>query len=469
MTRPIEPPRQQPSDACSEFSSTLALLNRLLDVPTVAQSLDEFGSHQRRKVYTCAVTIWMLILQRLGKGLSLSETVTQLLNSGCGLLPDNKRVREGTLSKNTSAYNRARQQLPLDKVLAFSQAVCDYLGRISGPGLGDRRVFIIDGTTITLPPTPELRRSFPPATNQTGETVWPVAMLLVAHELSSGCALLPQVAPMYGPNRSSEAKLSRVIIQGLPKDSVVMADSGFGIFSVAQASQQAGHDYLFRLNLQRFKAYSRHAELLCEDGVSKTFRQTWCPTSKDRKSTPELAKDAVLECYIHQIFLPDGQELYLVTSLDVTAQCASELYRRRYDVEFDIRDLKLTLDTESIRAETTPMVLKELMTSIVAYNLVAQFRRQAAKLAKVEPRKLSFTGVWMTFRHELLLPHADTPQQWLANYTRALITASQRLLPNRKTPRNYPRKAHPRRSKSTKFQKQLQSQNAEQPPPLAPK
>ena len=43
-----------------------------------------------------------------------------------------------------------------------------------------------------------------------------------------------------------------------------------------------------------------------------------------------------------------------------------------------------------------------MLTSIVAYNLVVQFRRQAAKLADVAPRRLSFTGVWNTFDSFLL-------------------------------------------------------------------
>ncbi len=49
------------------------------------------------------------------------------------------------------------------------------------------------------------------------------------------------------------------------------------------------------------------------------------------------------------------------------------------------------------------MFQKELYTSVIAYNLVAQFRRQAAKLAKVKPRRLSFKDVWTTLKDRLLL------------------------------------------------------------------
>jgi hypothetical protein len=99
------------------------------------------------------------------------------------------------------------------------------------------------------------------------------------------------------------------------------------------------------------------------------------------------------------------------------------------------------------------MFQKELYTSIVAYNLVVQFRRQAAQLAQVKPRRLSFKGVWTTLKDRLLLQPSCSWDEWLARYAEALYRASERKLPQCKEPRRYERKAHPRRSKSTKFEK----------------
>jgi hypothetical protein len=44
---------------------------------------------------------------------------------------------------------------------------------------------------------------------------------------------------------------------------------------------------------------------------------------------------------------------------------------------------------------------------------VAQFRRQAAKLAKIKPRRLSFKDVWTTLKDRLLLQPACSVEQWL--------------------------------------------------------
>lgn len=179
--------------------------------------------------------------------------------------------------------------------------------------------------------------------------------------------------------------------------------------------------------------------------------------------------------------MDNGTFLYLATTLAIDATSAGQLYSRRYDVEFDIRDIKVTMDAENIRARSVSMVMKELMTSIVAYNLIAQFRRQAAKLAGVEPRRLSFTGVSTSFQDRLLLKQPQSLSEWQELYTLALISASKRKLPNRSKPRTYPRVAHPRRPKSTKFMKQLRKENAakenekqaaendEPPPTMAPK
>ena len=97
--------------------------------------------------------------------------------------------------------------------------------------------------------------------------------------------------------------------------------------------------------------------------------------------------------------------------------------------------------------------MKELLGSVIAYNLVAQFRRQAAKLARVQPRRLSFSGVWLTFQHHLLYAPPQTFEQWQETYAAALVSAANRRLPNRPRPRSSPRMAHPRRPKTTKFQK----------------
>lgn len=456
--KPSDPPEEQ-------FVVAKALLEDILRVPEVEQVFDLDDRPTTKMVYSQAVTIWLLITQRLLGGASLSKVVSEAVTRQNDLFPDNKRVREGTLAENTAAFSQARKRLTLEAIERFSRLVCDYLGRTAERVFEGRRVFILDGTTLTFAPTPELKKAFPPAPNQHGESVWPVAMLMVAAELETGCILVPKVNPMYGPNNSSEAAQAHEIVKELPAGSIVMGDVAFGIFSVAYYTRAAGKEFLFRLSNTRFKSFLKKAKLVDEGEGYKSYRYEWRPTSKDRLTNPELPKDACIIVFLHEVLLDNGKELRLATDMEFDAHCMAELYRRRYDVEFDIRDAKVTMDTENIRAKSVDMVMKELLGSVIAYNLVMQFRRGAAKVANVPPRRLSFSGVWLSIQTRLLGTSCKTFEQWQAAFTAALISASKRKLPNRKAPREYPRIAHYRRPKTTKFQKSLRKKKQPPDPP----
>lgn len=455
-----DPPEEQ-------FVVAKALLEDILRISDLEQVFDLDDRPTTKMVYSQAVTMWLLITQRLLGGASLSKVVSEAVNHQAELFPDNKRVREGTLAENTAAFSKARKRLTLEAIERFSRFVCDYLGRTAESVFHGRRVFILDGTTITLPPTPSLKLAFPPATNQHGESVWPVARLMVAAELETGCILVPKVDPMYGPNNSSEAAQAREIVKELPGNCIVMADANFGIFSVAYHTRAAGKEFLFRLTNSRFKSFRKKAELVDEGEGYKSYRYEWRPTAKDRQTNPELPKDACIIVFLHEVLLDNGTKLRLVSNMEFDAHCLAELYSHRYDVEFNIRDVKVTMDTENIRAKSVDMVMKELLGSVIAYNLVVQFRRGAAKLANVPPRRLSFSSVWLSFQTHLLRKSCDTFEQWQAVFTAALVSASKRKLPNRKKKREYPRIAHYRRPKTTKFQKskRKKKQPPDPPPP----
>lgn len=410
-------------------------------------------------VYTTLATVWMMILQRLGGGLSMEAVVKDALLHGRDFFPDNKRVREGSLSPRDTAFSDARQRLKIDTVTHLLENVSrSLINAYASPG--QRPVFLVDGTTLTTAPTDDLRDAFPPAVNQLGESVWPTVLMLVAHELHSGCALVPEIGAMYGDDRTSEARLLRALCVRLPPEAIVLADAGFGLFGSAWDCIQSGHSIAFRLSDQRFQSLLKKAKPRNQAGPGESYSVTWRPTPKNRRTNPHLPDDAELDVVIHAVafseVIPDcdtSKRLYLVTTPDISREQAIALYLHRYDVEHDIRDVKVTLNTERIRAQSADMFRKELLTSLVAYNLVIQFRREAAERANVAPRRLSFTGVWNTFQSFFLkLSPATTLADWTARYERALDMASKDLL-RKRSGRSYPRQAHARRPKTTKFMK----------------
>lgn len=445
----------------AELFSAYELLRKL----TPEHELLQLAPLGPTAVYTTLVTLWMLTMQRLSGGSSLATVVKVVQTYAENILPNNKRVRDGTLSKSSGAYSEARKRLPMKAVELFANSVCDSLVERSPSWFGDQRAYLIDGTTITLSPTSALTEAFPPAINQHGTTVWPILMLLVAHEVQSGCALIPEIGAMYGEKNTSEGKLAAAIAKRVPPRSIVIADAGFGIFSVSHAMIRGGHDILFRLSKSRYKAMRRQAELTRETETSTTHRLRWIPSLDDRKTNPELPADTVLHVTLHEITLESGEVLMLVTTLSHTSEEAAEAYSYRYDVEHNIRDLKVTMKLEKIRARTEEMVRKEILCSVVAYNLVLEFRREAAKIAKLPPRRLSFTGVWNTFEIDLLHQPPCTASKWLEKYEQALNNAAKEKLPNRPG-RNYPRTAHYRRPKWAKtVKKGVPNEEAKSDPP----
>jgi hypothetical protein len=438
-----------------EFDKAFSLLEQLVDL----SQIDELCPLRDNAVYRNSVVLWMLVSQRMNPDSSLEAAVKLLIDSRPKLLPDNQRVTNKKLSTNTGAYSRARDRLPLDAADWLARQVSQSLINAAPPTFEGRRVFLIDGTTLTLAPEEELQRQFPPASNQHGEGVWPVALVVVAHELASGAALVPALGAMYGHQAISETRLMRDCLDQLPPDGIVMADAGYGIFSVAWDVDQTRRPFVLRLTPQRFRALEKKSTLV-ETGPSGTTRALcWKPSPKERKNRPDLPPDAALEVRLHEIPAGDGGTLFLVTSLPQAASSLAELYRRRGDVEIDIRNLKVVLNTEEIRARSTEMFQKEFWTSMVAYNLTIQFRRQAAEQAGRPPRRLSFKRTWTTFRQFLWNQPAGDAATWRARYERALGYAMQDKLPNRPG-RSYPREVYHRRPKSSHFPKRKRPGNS---------
>ena len=114
--------------------------------------------------------------------------------------------------------------------------------------------------------------------------------------------------------------------------------------------------------------------------------------------------------------------------------------------------MKVVLDTEYIRAKSVDMFKKELYTSVVAYNLVGQFRRQAAEINDVPPRKMSFKRTWTTFQTFLLRHMHTDPQSWREAFRTALFYATKDKLPNRPG-RTAKREAYRKRAKDCQFEK----------------
>jgi hypothetical protein len=393
-------------------------------------------------VYTPYLVVWLLVYQRLHDNASLGAAVTELLTQfPHAARPDCKRVRDDKVSANTGGYSRARSRLPYDVATGASDHVARVLLDETAPAWHGRSVFLLDGTTLRLAHTPELCQAFPPATNQSGASHWPIMHVVVAHELATGLAVRPEFGPMYGPRATSELALALRIVPRLPPDAVVLGDRNFGVFALVYGAQSGGRDAVVRLTEARFRMLAKKATPVGEG----RWKLTWNPSRWDRQSHPALPTQARVTGWLVQVTVSPELTLWLVTTIDEPAAELAALYRRRLDVETDIRDLKQTLSMDRLNGHTSDMVQKELVLGMLGYNLVNQVRRLAAPKAGVEPRRISFAGTWSLVRGLLAVVAEGLPEeQWQKRFDQVLRWVGQRKLPNRPTQRSYPRTILPR-------------------------
>jgi len=413
------------------------------------------GQRAEGGVYGAELTTWLMMRQRLDGKATLSTAVQEVAEGRPqALLPSHKRLAEGTLSSNTGGYSRARRRLGKEVAEEVAERIFNYLMADvpeALPGLG-RRAFLLDGSSLDLPATPELLQAYPPAQNQHGAAHWPVVRIVVAHDVISGMAMQPSWGPMYGDQAVSEQQLAATGIGQLPAGSVVVGDRNFGVFSTAYDAHQRGYPVVLRLTDIR-------ARYLLQGKLPQQTDQwvDWTPSRWDRKQHPDLPPDAcvrgrVIACPVTR----RGQtiQLYCFTTLEVSPEQIVTLYGYRWNIETDLRSLKQTVHLHSLTARSLDMVAKELLLGVAAYNLVRGTIYAAARVAGMDPRQLSFSRVQDVVNACLPNLAAATSQEaYQRVLDRMLRRAAQCKLPQRPHRPSYPRAVWPRRSNFPKRKK----------------
>jgi hypothetical protein len=362
----------------------------------------EAGLKRNNSIYSPAVTLWLLVVQRLLGAVSLEAAVFELLYN----LPPSfwprpcKRIRDWrehgkAPSSNTGAYNQARQALPLSIVQNSSDHIFQQLvARVGQPASQDSpQAFLLDGSSVRTAYSPELCKAYPPGSNQHGESHWPLIRMLVAHDLHSGLAMRPEWGAMHGSEAVSEQALLEKAIDRLPNGATVVGDANFGVFSVAYTAVEHQHPVLLRVTAERAKRLA--GQTLC-DGIEREI--VWSPTRADRKNHPDLPADASVKgrLLVRKVQPNNGGAAFLLplfTTLPLSVEAIYDLYGQRWAIETDLRTLKSTLRLDQLTSTTPDMVAKEIEMGITAYNLVRAMIALASEQSGVPPRGYRFTKV----------------------------------------------------------------------------
>jgi putative transposase len=423
-----------------EWSSVLELYQRTVCCGVLQYLEQQSGRRSKRGVYSAAVVLWLMMLQRLqGRG-TLASAVQLLLQGAAGpLLARCRRVRRKRISSRTGAYCQARQKLPKVLCKQVSQAIIERLREVLQAGEPNEpaNVFVLDGSSLELEHEPALMRLYPPAHNQHGRSHWPILRVVVLHEVTTGLAQPPCWGAMHGPLAVSEQALAERAMDSLPAQSVVVGDRNFGIFSIAHAARQRGLGVLLRLTAARAR------KLVGPISQPGEYPLRWKASRWDGGKQRRLPAGAELEGRLIAVRFGRGkskQWLYLFTTLALAAGEIVTLYGRRWNIETDLRSLKRTVQLHHIRAKTPDMMEKEILMAVSAYNLVRAVMCMAARRRRIDPRQLSFTQVLNVVDYAWpKLIQAPTKKQHDQEFLRVLDLAAQCTLPRRRKRRSYPR------------------------------
>lgn len=423
-----------------EWSSLLELYQRTICSGVLQYLEKQTGRRRKRGVYSAAVVLWLMMLQRLQGRATLAGAIQLLLEGAADpLLQRCRRVRRKRISCRTGGYCQARQKLPKVLCKQVSQEIVERLREVlqAGHPGGPTNVFVLDGSSLELEHAPALVRLYPPALNQKGQSHWPILRVVVLHDVATGLAQQPCWGPMYGPQAVSEQALAEKAMGFLPAGSVVVGDRNFGIFSIAYAAQQRGLRVLLRLTETRAR---KLAGPISQPGE---YPLRWKASRWDGGKHHTLPAGAELEGRLLAARVGRGksrQWLYLFSTLELSADETVALYGRRWNIETDLRSLKRTVQLHHISAKSPDMMEKEILMAVSAYNLVRAVMCMAARRKRLDPRQLSFTQVLTVVDYAWpKLIAAPTKKQHDKEFFRVLDLAAQCTLPRRPKHRSFPR------------------------------
>jgi putative transposase len=349
-----------------------------------------------RSFWTPALTLWAFVMQVLGADPSCRQAVAQVVVA---------LALSGDLDDlDTGTYCRARAKLPAALLQRLALGVGHRLeeAALASWRWRDRSVHLVDGSSSTLPDTPENQAAFPqPATQKPGlgfPIIRWVALLSLATAAVQGLA--------YGPylgKETGETALFRQMLGQLAAGDVVVADRYYCSYFLVVLLQGAGVDVVFRLHQRRKYDFRSGRRLGPGDQVAvwrRPERPAWM-TPEEYARVPETIKvrEVLVEvdepgCRVRRLVIATT----LVDAGVYTKEDIAELYQQRWQIELDIRTLKSTLQMDCLRRLTPFMAEKEIWAHCLGYNLVRKVAAQAAQLSQVSPREVSFKATLQVVR-----------------------------------------------------------------------
>jgi hypothetical protein len=321
---------------------------------------------------------------------------------------------------SAQAYCQARMRLPLSVLLALSHRMCDAVRAGRRLEAGDlfftHRVFVIDGSTFSMPDTRELQEEFGQPGMQKPGCGFPAAHLLAMFDLNTGMLIETAASPLRTHDLAKVSQMHPHLRAG----DVLMGDTAFGSYGHFALLLQGKLHGLMPAHQQRIIDFTPHRRYVGpgqkavkglprsrwikslgkQDQLVEWFKPPRCPTYMTQDQYDALPPSITVRELRRRVYHPGlkrWSELTVVTTLlDEKVYPASklvELRLRRWQAEINLRHLKTTMGLEVLKCKTVEGVRKELAALGLVYNLVRVMMLEAARRQKTAPSRISFADV----------------------------------------------------------------------------
>ena len=205
----------------------------------------------------------------------------------------------------------------------------------------------------------------------------------------------------YKGKDTGETALFRTLLDGLEAGEIVLGDRYFASFFMFAELMRRDVDGLFRMHQRRKFDFRRGRRLGSEDHVvtwTKPDRPQWM----DEETYAQIPNELKIRELRFKVSQPGFRvnELVLVTTMldpeEYSKEELADLFIQRWNIELDLRAIKIVMQMDVLRCLTPEMVKKEIWMHLLAYNLIRGVMAKAADAHDLRPREVSFKGALQT-------------------------------------------------------------------------
>ena len=358
--------------------STPEVVTNMLQIPQLEAIIDPYLQTCRKRLYGPVETLSMFISQALSADRSCQNAVNQTA------------LHDERCSVSTGGYCRARQRLDSAMVMQLTHSIAQYNeteASVSWRWRG-RDVYLVDGTTLIMPDTPANQEHYPQTSALKPGLGFPICRLVGIVSLATGSLIDAAISPFRGKGACEQTLLRSLLHRFKPGD-VVLADAYYSTYFLIAHMLVHDIDIVFVQHGARTRTtdFSKGVQLGKNDHLMTLVKPKQKPEWLDQD-----AYDATPDSLCIREFKAAGKTLITTMTCAKThsKKELGNLYKQRWHVEVDLRNLKTTMGLKTLSCKTPEMAIKELWVYFLAYNMICSIMLASALYACVLPRMLSF-------------------------------------------------------------------------------